>query len=238
MIRRIGTIFVLLACLATAAWAQQPVSGAGVQNTSAAAWTSSTSINTAVTLISNSAAYNSAFVTLVQGTTITAGVLTFQQSIDNSNWTSVQGITVGATTIMGPTYTLVASTNISFLFPVNAPYFRILLSTAILGTGTVTIESAIESLPSVGLLAGTETLAAGSNVIGAVTESGTWNVGVNNWGGTALGTPTNFGTTPGAVIVGQVNASVFLGTAVPSTSNPFIVSATGAANSKTNPIYA
>jgi hypothetical protein len=32
------------------------------------------------------------------------------------------------------------------------------------------------------------------------------------WGGTALGTPTNFGTAPGAVIAGSVNASLFVGT--------------------------
>lgn len=34
------------------------------------------------------------------------------------------------------------------------------------------------------------------------------------WAGTALGTPTNFGTTPTAVIAGSVNASLFIGTTV------------------------
>lgn len=33
-----------------------------------------------------------------------------------------------------------------------------------------------------------------------------------SWAGTALGTPTNFGTTPGAVVVGSVNAAMFAGT--------------------------
>jgi len=38
------------------------------------------------------------------------------------------------------------------------------------------------------------------------------NVNVNQWAGTTLGTPTNFGTTPGAVVAGSVNASLFAGT--------------------------
>lgn len=41
-------------------------------------------------------------------------------------------------------------------------------------------------------------------------------VGLNTWGGTALGTPTNFGTTPGAVVAAGVNASHFLGTVAAS----------------------
>jgi hypothetical protein len=41
------------------------------------------------------------------------------------------------------------------------------------------------------------------------------------WGGTALGTPTNFGTTPGAVIAGSVNASLFSGTTALGTPNTF-----------------
>jgi hypothetical protein len=292
MMRRLSLVFCFLCfvSLTPLAFPQQPVQalGSGVQNTSDAAWTSATGSNTAVSIISNTATYNTVMVTLVQGTTITGGVVTFEQSIDNSTWTTVQGVTLGATTIMGPTYTLVASTNVSFLFPVNAPYFRVRLSTVITGTGTVTIQHASQTLPAVGLLAGTETLAAGTNVIGhviadtgsttavtqatgtnlhavldttsttavtqatgtnlhvvvdtapttAVSESGTWNVGVNNWGGTALGTPTNFGTTPGAVIAGSVNSSLFIGTTIVSSSNPFPISATGAANTKTNEIFA
>ncbi len=148
-----------------------PVGGYGSNNASDAAWTSATSGNTAAVLISNIATYNSILVTLVQGTTITGGVVTFEQSIDNSTWTTVQGVTLGTTVIMGPTYTLVASTNISFLFPVNAPYFRVRLSTVITGSGTVTIQHAAQTMPAVGLLAGSETLAAGSNVIGSLTAN-------------------------------------------------------------------
>lgn len=150
--------------------AQQPVAvqGSGAVGTSDAAWTSGTSVNTAVTLISNSSQYNAIQVTLIQGTTLTGGVVTFESSIDNSNWTSVQGVEKDNTTIIGPTYTLVVSTNISFVFPVNAPYFRVRLSTVITGSGTVTVQHASETLPDVGLLAGIETLGAGTNQIGHV----------------------------------------------------------------------
>jgi hypothetical protein len=40
------------------------------------------------------------------------------------------------------------------------------------------------------------------------------------WGGTNLGTPTNFGTTPGAVIAGSVNSSLFVGTTAVSSTAP------------------
>src|ERR1700722_15045953 len=162
---------ILFALLTVASlWAQQPVAvqGAGAIGTSDAAWTSGTSVNTAVTLISNSSQYNAIQVTLIQGTTLTGGVVTFESSIDNSNWTSAQGVEKDNTTIIGPTYTLVVSTNISFVFPVNAPYFRVRLSTVITGSGTVTIQHASQTLPDVGLLAGIETLGASTNVIGHV----------------------------------------------------------------------
>lgn len=160
----------LLIAIGTTLSAQQAMRalGSGAVNAADAAWTSATGGNTAVTLISNTASFNTIMVTLVQGTTITGGVVTFEQSIDNSTWTTVQGVTLGSTTIMGPTYTLVASTNASFLFPVNAPYFRIRLSTVITGSGTVTVQHASQSLPAVGLLAGSETLATGTNTIGSI----------------------------------------------------------------------
>jgi len=58
-------------------------------------------------------------------------------------------------------------------------------------------------------------------VTNTVTVSGTvtanqggapWSQNLTQWASTALGTPTNFGTTPGAVVVGSVNSSLFIGT--------------------------
>lgn len=169
---RLATLFTLFAVLLCPLLvsAQQPVQalGSGVQNTSDAAWTSATGSNTAVQFLAGVSKYNTVLVTLVQGSTITGGVVTFEQSIDNSTFTPVQGVTLGTTVIMGPTYTLTPSTNVSFLFPVNAPYFQIRLSTVISGSGTVTVQHSTQSLPTAALLAGTETLAAGTNSIGTV----------------------------------------------------------------------
>lgn len=55
-------------------------------------------------------------------------------------------------------------------------------------------------------------------------------VDLTKWAGTTLGTPTNFGTTPTAVIAGSVNASIFSGTTALGTPNTFGTTApTGAA---------
>jgi hypothetical protein len=84
-------------------------------------------------------------------------------------------------------------------------------------SGTVVVSSITGPLP------------AGTNVIGhvitdtgsttavtgtvAVTQSTSpWVDNLTQWASTALGVPTNFGTTPGAVIAGSVNASLFSGT--------------------------
>lgn len=74
-------------------------------------------------------------------------------------------------------------------------------------------------------------LPTGANTIGAVTQaSGPWTTNMTQWGSTTLGTPTNFGTTPTAVIAGSVNASMFSGTTALGTPNTFGTTApTGAA---------
>lgn len=164
--KRLVIAFVLL--LTSSLLAQQPVSvlGFSTPNTSDAAWTSATSNNTRVTLISNNGTFNAVLVTLVQGTTLTGGTGTFQQSNDNSNWVNVQCVALGTTTIAGPAYNFVASTNAMFMCPVSAPYFGFQLTSVIIGSGTVTVGHNALTLPSVALMAGTETLAAGTNVIG------------------------------------------------------------------------
>lgn len=218
--RRLALLLVLMSLCLAHAWAQQPtntaqyggntaaasgvnglqpVGGYSSQNTSDAAWTSATTLNTRVTQISNVGAYNSILVTLVQGTTITGGVVTFQESNDNTNWVNVQCVNVTTMAIVGSTYTLVASTNVNFLCPLNTPYFGVLLSTAITGSGTVTVGHNALTSPNVGLLAGNQSLAAGANLVGAV------NLDV---GGSAV-----------------------------SASIPVPVSATAAANTKTNPLF-
>jgi hypothetical protein len=58
-------------------------------------------------------------------------------------------------------------------------------------------------------LASLPALASGSNTIGAVTQaSGPWTINQTQLAGTALGAPSNYGTSPGAVEVQGVNAYV------------------------------
>lgn len=52
-----------------------------------------------------------------------------------------------------------------------------------------------------------------------------WVTNMTQWASTVLGTPTNFGTTPGAVIAGSVNASLFSGTVALGTPNTFGITA-------------
>src|SRR5580692_5770399 len=130
----------LLAVLCSASvWAQQPVQalGNGTQNTSLASWTSATSVPTCVTPVSSTSQYNSALVVFVTPSGLTGGVVTFKESLDNSNFFTIQGVALGTTSIVGPTYTLVANTVVAFAFPLEAaPYFEVCLTTAITGSGT------------------------------------------------------------------------------------------------------
>jgi hypothetical protein len=58
------------------------------------------------------------------------------------------------------------------------------------------------------------TYTTGDQVALVTDLSGNTNVDVQYWGGVDLGAAANFGTTPGAVVVPGVNASLFIGTTV------------------------
>jgi len=141
-----------------------PTGNYGTSNTSAASWTSATSLNTTQVLVNNINGYSSISVTLGQAPTgtLTGGVVTFETSNDNSNWYPISGVDPDTLAIIGPTYTFVAATYNIFMFTIPAPYFRVRLSTAIIGSGTVTVGYALDSLPTVHSLAGTISGALGS----------------------------------------------------------------------------
>ena len=81
-------------------------------------------------------------------------------------------------------------------------------------------SNAIGSITNTGFTAAqsgawTVGLSSGSNAIGSITnttfastQSGTWNFGLTTLNGVALGSPSNYGTSPGAVAVPGVNAFV------------------------------
>lgn len=112
----------------------------GELNSSVAVWNSGTALNSVASILSQDFTANTLIVTLQQTTTITGGVVTFQYSTDGVNWTNVIGVIPGTQTLIGPTYTLVPNTYALFEFNVTGfSYFQILLSTAITGTGQVTL---------------------------------------------------------------------------------------------------
>ena len=130
-----------------------PVGNYGTSVTTDATWTSATGLNTAVTLVSNIEGYSSIAITLNQTGTLTAGAVTFEISNDNTNWYPVEGVDPNTGVIVPSTYTLVIGYFI-FLFTVPAPYFRVRLSTAIVGSGTLIIGHNVKTLPQVHNIAG------------------------------------------------------------------------------------
>jgi len=131
-----------------------PVGNYGTNATTDATWTSATSINTAVTLVSNIEGYSSIAITLNQTGTLTAGALTFEISNDNTNWYPVEGVDPNTGVIIPSTYTLTIA-YVIYLFTVPTPYFRVRLSTAIVGSGTLIVGHNVKSLPQIHNIAGT-----------------------------------------------------------------------------------
>jgi hypothetical protein len=75
--------------------------------------------------------------------------------------------------------------------------------TGVSGAGIPRVTVSSDSFPATQAVSGTVTANAGT---------GTLSTNIAQWDGTALGTPTAFGSTPGAVIAGSVNSSAFVGT--------------------------
>jgi hypothetical protein len=151
----------------------------GEANAAVATWNSATAQNTVATLVSNDYSFNTLNVSLSQTTTITGGQITFQGSYDGVTFFNMQGFAPGNFAAVGPTYSLVANTYATFQFNLTGiPYFQILLSTVLTGSGAVTIGYAADSFV---------------NTIAAA-QAGTWSVGM-----LASGTPltaTLFGSPP------------------------------------------
>jgi hypothetical protein len=90
----------------------------------------------------------------------------------------------------------------------------------ILGNAGATLDSAAGTPNSQAITIQGNASGVAVPVSGTITTTPPSNASTNitQWASTALGVPTNFGTTPGAVIAASVNASLFLGTtSVPAT---------------------
>jgi hypothetical protein len=118
----------------------------GEKNPTYITWNSASPLNSSAELVNDDYSYNTLVVTLAQGSTITGGVVTFQGSTDGVNWFNMQGFIPGTTNTVGPTYTLTPNTYGVFEFNLTAvPYFQVLLTTVITGTGSVVIGYVADS---------------------------------------------------------------------------------------------
>jgi hypothetical protein len=223
--------------MAESQYAIQAVLSVGYANSAFVVWNSSTALNTTAGLVNADYSYNSLIVTLAQTSTITGGVVTFQASTDGVNWFNIQGFTPGNFASIGPTYTLQANTYATFEFNLTAiPYFQVVLSTAITGTGQVTIGYAADSFVNTMAIGGTVAVSGTVAVTQstspwvvsgtvAATQSGTWNIGT-------LTSITNPVTVTGTVAVTQstspwvvsLTSTTITGTvAVTQSTSPWVV---------------
>jgi len=89
-------------------------------------------------------------------------------------------------------------------------------------TNTVPVSGTFWQATQPVSLASLPALPTGSNTIGAVTQaSGPWSQNVSQWASTALGAPSAYGTSPGAVNVPGVNAYVTNTPAVTQSGGPW-----------------
>lgn len=120
----------------------------------------------------------------LQITGIWTGTLSFQATVDGTNWFPIPAIVAGAGTIVTST-----TTNGQWLLPV-AGYAQVrVLGPTASGTAVVSIEASAGSQTT--SLA--SSLPAGSNIIGAVTQSGSWDITVSGTVAATQSGPWNVG---------------------------------------------
>ena len=131
-------------------------------------------------LTSGNSAYDTVIIQLDQTTTITAGAVTFEGTVDGTNWAALQAWEVTDPTVAGHTqisipYTLVASTNKQFLLHIkNYQQTRLRVSTTMTGTGSITPY--IVAQPLTNIVQGMGSLASTTSVTpagGIMSVSGT-----------------------------------------------------------------
>jgi hypothetical protein len=126
----------------------------------------------------------------VQVTGIGSLTLVFEATTDGSNFDALSAYPVAG----GAAITSTTANGHWFVPTAGFYQFRVRVSAYTSGSATVSV------------------VASQGTQIPPVSTAGNAREDLVAWAGTALGTPTNFGTTPTAVIAGSVNSSVFVGT--------------------------
>jgi len=132
-------------------------------------WTSGTALNTAVTL--NTAGFDTAIVTLTPQGTITGGAATFEL-FDGYSWVPTKAPRTDSY-VTDTTFTFTGAGIHSWQVPVSGyPQLRLRLSTAIVGTGNVSVTTITSSAPDVSLVTvgmdPASPLPSGNNTLGSL----------------------------------------------------------------------
>ena len=155
-----------------------------------AAWTSATAggaVGTGAALLVPTQGFNGATVALNQGSTIAAGVVSFEVSNTpdatvTNNWYALQCTAIDTGT-PASTYTLQASTKKAFVCPTGAwPRFEVRLSTAITGSATVNVSVTLNSISGIQPPAAATAPVSGTVTANQGTAGGAaWPTSVNNF---------------------------------------------------------
>jgi len=184
--------------------------------TSTAAWTSATAVGT--TLVASTTGYASAAVTLSVTSTVTAGAVVFEISPDNTVWTGTLMTRTDAYLADPGTYTLSASITRAWTVSTNGfAYFRVRLTTAIVGTATASLTITPQTFPVQPVVTVGQGVAANMQV--TATQAGGWTVTPSNTANTSawlmrLSAQSSGGATPFTLIsAATTNATLIRSTA-------------------------
>jgi len=136
------------------------------------AWTSATAANTTWTLPLNG--QNNVALGIQVSGTVSAGVIGFQGSQDGANWYTIQGAQSNSYTAQTSWNSTLGSTALEF-DTAGFAYFRVILTTPISGSGTVTfiIQSSNVSLEPVPVVGQSNPALLNATVIGPALTKGT-----------------------------------------------------------------
>jgi hypothetical protein len=174
--------------------------------------------------------YNSTLPTLTTGQSAGIQVDAKGQQLVDLNY--IAGTALGVPTAFGttPGAVVAASANASLFIgtTVASASAAGVQKVGISGNAAATLDGVITAAtaPANGLMhlgiynSTLPTLTTGQSAGIQVDAKGQQLVDLNYIAGTALGTPTNFGSTPGAVVAASANASLFVGTTAVSASAP------------------
>lgn len=118
--------------------AGQPIVLSGQTANSTATWTSATPQDTALTI--NTTNYANVAFGYIKTGVITGGVVSFEATMDGTNWVAISVVSIGSSTTGATSVTLTQGNTLYQMFVGGLTQFRLRLSTVITGAGSVTFS--------------------------------------------------------------------------------------------------